>query len=175
MTGRGGTHIDPGALPPGYTIDTALWDDPEVLELRAIMGKEVMPLYEGVDLSKQRVAPLTADAILAHRVVRHAGRIVASALLARSGEFTEVKRVIVHPDHRRRNLARALLDALAGVAAQLGVSEIVLQTGNRQPAAIALYENSGWERIPPFGAYADDDIVSVCFRRQLNSAENGHA
>ena len=41
-----------------------------------------------------------------------------------------------------------------------------LETGTRQPEAIALYESSGYARVPCFPPY-DDDPLSVCFAKPL--------
>ena len=36
-----------------------------------------------------------------------------------------------------------------------GCKRVILETGDRQPEAIALYESAGYERIPDFGYYKD--------------------
>jgi hypothetical protein len=43
---------------------------------------------------------------------------------------------------------------------------MVLETGLRQPEAIALYESSGYTLIPGFGFYKDAPL-SRCFARRL--------
>jgi len=43
-----------------------------------------------------------------------------------------------------------------------------LETGDRQPEAIRLYESSSYRRIPNFGIYRDSES-SVCFEKQLGS------
>ena len=42
----------------------------------------------------------------------------------------------------------------------------MLETGARQPEALALYESNGFARIAPFGEYIDDP-VSVCMEKHL--------
>ena len=37
--------------------------------------------------------------------------------------------------------------ALEVVARDLGLTDLQLSTGNRQPEAVALYEATGWERL----------------------------
>lgn len=84
-----------------------------------------------------------------------------------SGErLGEVKRMFVLPSHRRRGLARRILEAVEGEARTLGLNRLWLETGNLQPEAIALYESAGYVRIPRYGPYADDDW-SVCFEKVL--------
>ena len=51
-------------------------------------------------------------------------------------------------------------------AAEAGAEVMILETGVPQPEGIALYESSGYERIPGFGhyAWAEDNR---CFARRL--------
>ena len=81
----------------------------------------------------------------------------------------EVRRMFVRPGSRRRGFARAMLYTLEEYAGAFGFSVLRLETGNRQPAAIALYESSGFLRIAPFGEYANDP-TSVCFEKQVPAA-----
>jgi glutamate-ammonia-ligase adenylyltransferase len=70
----------------------------------------------------------------------------------------EVKRMYVAPHARGRRVGAALLDALAEAARELGYERLVLETGVRQPEAIALYTREGWEPVPAFGHYADSPL-----------------
>jgi hypothetical protein len=42
----------------------------------------------------------------------------------------------------------------------------VLETGERQAEALALYSRAGFARIPPFGAYLGSPL-SVCMGKDL--------
>src|SRR5690348_11804283 len=66
----------------------------------------------------------------------------------------ELKRMYVIDSARRRGLSRSMLAHLERTAADAGVRRLVLNTGLEQPEAIALYESSGYKRIPGFGHYA---------------------
>jgi GNAT superfamily N-acetyltransferase len=65
----------------------------------------------------------------------------------------EVKRMYVRPDYRGRGLSRLVLAHLESLAAGMGAVRVVLETGDRQPEAMRLYETSGYERVEPFGHY----------------------
>lgn len=78
------------------------------------------------------------------------------------GSTAEVKRLYTAPWARRRNVGRVLLSHLVDAARAGGFSCVVLETGVRQPEAVALYERAGWSRIVPYGEYRDDPL-SVCF------------
>jgi GNAT superfamily N-acetyltransferase len=59
----------------------------------------------------------------------------------------EVRRLWVDPARRGSGIARTLMAALEDAAGDLGLSALVLATGDRQPEAVALYEATGWERV----------------------------
>ncbi|HEY8523999.1 MAG TPA: GNAT family N-acetyltransferase [Acidimicrobiales bacterium] len=80
----------------------------------------------------------------------------------------EVKRMYTAPSARRRGVSRAVLTALEDAARRLGYRRLQLETGVRQPEAIALYESAGWHRIPAYGQYAADPL-SVCFAKDLDA------
>jgi GNAT superfamily N-acetyltransferase len=66
----------------------------------------------------------------------------------------EIKRVYVVPGFRRRGLAQAIVGALEEGAARAGHGRVVLNTGNEQPEAIALYADLGYGPIEGYGIYA---------------------
>lgn len=72
-----------------------------------------------------------------------------------SAETAELKRMYVAPQARGQGVARAVLAAVERSAREQGRQWIVLECGDRQPEAIALYGSSGYERIPNFGYYKD--------------------
>ncbi len=91
---------------------------------------------------------------------------VVRPLLPRIGE---IKRMFVKEVFRRRGLARKILSELEALALKLDFNTLRLETGERQPEAIALYRQSGYRRIPPYGDYVDDPL-SVCFEKRLDGA-----
>jgi GNAT superfamily N-acetyltransferase len=66
----------------------------------------------------------------------------------------EVKRVYVEPAFRRRGLAQLVMAALEEDAAAAGHRAVVLNSGNRQPEALALYAALGYAPVPGYGIYA---------------------
>ena len=69
----------------------------------------------------------------------------------------EIKRMFVREHARGRGLGRRVLAALERAAEVAGVDWLVLETGERQPEAVALYRSAGYVDIGPFGVYADED------------------
>ncbi len=59
----------------------------------------------------------------------------------------QVRRLWVDPASRGQGVARALMGAVEDAACDLGLTDLRLGTGDRQPEAVALYESTGWERV----------------------------
>lgn len=78
----------------------------------------------------------------------------------------EVKRMFVHPSHRGKGTAQAVLAELERWAKDLHYPSCVLETGKRQPEAIGLYQKSGYALIPNYGQYIGVEN-SVCMQKQL--------
>lgn len=64
-----------------------------------------------------------------------------------SDDTAELLRMYVLPSARGRGIGKLLLTSLEAEAAEMGVSRIVLEAGDRQHDAIGLYESRGYERI----------------------------
>jgi GNAT superfamily N-acetyltransferase len=70
------------------------------------------------------------------------------------------------PDARLRGHARVLLAELERTAAAAGRRRMVLETGTRQPEAIALYTPAGYPAVPEFGLYGECES-SRCYGKTL--------
>ena len=106
--------------------------------------------------------------------IRHAVVLYVDGVPAACGAFkeydprsVEIKRVFVHPGYRGRGLSKAVMNALEVWAAEEGYGRAILETGGRQPEAIALYRKSGYRVIPNYPPYVGDSN-SVCMEKELN-------
>jgi putative acetyltransferase len=81
-------------------------------------------------------------------------------------DVMEVKRMFVLPDHRGKGFASEILRELEVWAKELGYSKCILETGYKQPEAIALYKKNNFEVIPNYGQYANV-TSSVCFQKTI--------
>lgn len=86
----------------------------------------------------------------------------------------ELKRMFVVPTARGRGLARRILADLEADAAVAGRARMVLETGNLQPEAIALYTSCGYLPITKFGHYRDYPD-SVCLGKDLRGHQGPEA
>ncbi|MGH7999001.1 MAG: GNAT family N-acetyltransferase [Brasilonema sp.] len=78
----------------------------------------------------------------------------------------EVKRMFVVPTMRGRGISKQILAKLEDTARSLGYTTTVLETGTRQPEAMALYEKTGYKRCHCWGKYVNSSW-SICYRREL--------
>ncbi|MHA5051911.1 GNAT family N-acetyltransferase [Streptomyces sp. SD15] len=82
----------------------------------------------------------------------------------------ELKRMFVTQEARGLGLARRILAALEDDARTAGRTRMVLETGAKQPEAVALYMSSGYEPCAKFGHYRFDEL-SLCFAKPLTVTE----
>ncbi len=130
------------------------------------MDTELRPRYADVLDPADAVAVDPAE-IIAVVVAYVDGAAVATAALKRTHGHAEIKRVFVAPGHRRRGLAALVLAEVEAIAREEGYRDIVLETGERQPEAIALYAREGWLPIPPFGHYTNARGLGRYFAKPL--------
>jgi GNAT superfamily N-acetyltransferase len=102
-------------------------------------------------------------------VVYRGGTPVGCGALRRLDiDTAELKRMYVSPVERGKGLGRRLLAALEAEARALGVRRLVLETGVRQGAALALYRATGFQPIPLFGEYCLSPETSICLGKDLD-------
>ena len=78
----------------------------------------------------------------------------------------EIKRMFVVPAARGLKIGRRLLQQLETVAIAKGVQSLRLETGIKQPEALALYRSAGFVEIGPFGIYQPDPL-SVFMQKEI--------
>lgn len=85
------------------------------------------------------------------------------------GGDAELKRMYVVPAARGNGFARMILTELEQNALRAGHQRMILETGKKQPEAIALYRSMGYVYIPNFGYYANEPDC-VCLAKALTPA-----
>jgi putative acetyltransferase len=104
-------------------------------------------------------------------VARENGTPVSMGSLKRhAGGIGEVKRMYTRAAHQGRGLGGSILCEIESLAASEGVTRLVLETGDRHPAAWHVYERGGFTRC---GAVLDypDTAWSVFYEKPLARAE----
>jgi len=130
------------------------YHDPVAQDLVGRVQREYVERYGGPDAAEVDPAEFAPPAGL-FLVAEVAGEPVGcGAWRAVRPYVAEIKRLYVAPGHRRRGVAQLVLDALESSAARAGHRSVVLNTGNRQPEALAFYAQAGYAPIPGYGVYA---------------------
>ena len=81
-------------------------------------------------------------------------------------DTVEIKRMYVHPEHRKKGIASAVLAALEIWVQEVGYDYTILETGKNQPEAINLYQKLNYTIIPNYPPYEKIDN-SVCMKKTL--------
>ena len=147
------------------TIRREAFDAPAALGLRAELQAELIAIYDGED-TESGTKPTAADTPV-FLVARLGDEPVGcGALRPYDDGRIELKRMYVRPAYRGRGLSRAILAALEDEARAEGATTVILETGDRQAEAIALYERHGYESIPKYGPYVES-AISLCYEKRL--------
>ena len=96
--------------------------------------------------------------------------LVGYAVTLRVGdpaELVDLQRIAVRPDHRRRGLARALLEAALADAADSGADRMLLEVSADNPGALAFYAAEGFAEIDRRRGYYRDGADAVVMQRPL--------
>jgi GNAT superfamily N-acetyltransferase len=144
-----------------FKIKSARFDDPDVAELVAENMRDLSERYGGngddTPIAPAHFLPPDGDFLVAVRAGDD--RLLASAGWRRHGSDAELKRMFTRVEARGQGLARRMLTAVEESARAAGCQRVILETGDKQPEAIALYESAGYERIEDFGHYKGEPGV----------------
>ncbi len=157
-------------MPPGdVTVTRAELTASESLVLIAALDAELAAMYPEPGANHFQLDP---EQVLGSRgafliVRRGAAPVGCGALRLIDDETGELKRMYVAPAERGLGLGRRLVAALEAEARARGAHRLVLETGIRQHAALALYERCGFVRIPLYGEYLSSPDTSVCLGKEL--------
>lgn len=78
----------------------------------------------------------------------------------------EIKRMYVKPNNRGVGIADMIIAELEGWAREMNYERCVLETGERQVAAVQFYHKAGYIRAENYGQYKGVEN-SLCFEKQL--------
>lgn len=80
--------------------------------------------------------------------------------------IAEIKRMFVNPNHRKKGIAKLILQELLNWSLEERYTSAILETAEKLKPAIALYQNFGFETIPNYGQYIGVES-SVCMKKIL--------
>ena len=140
-------------------------DDTDFINLVALLDKD-LAIRDGEDHSFYN--QFNKIDKIKHAVVFYENDIAVGcgAFREKEADSVEIKRMYVHPDHRKKGIASQVLTELERWAAEIKYPYTVLETGKKQPEAIALYQKSGYSIIPNYPPYENVEN-SVCMKKTL--------
>ena len=92
--------------------------------------------------------------------------VSCGAIKEYSPDTMEVKRMYTLTESRGKGIATKVLIELEKWAKELSYGKCILETGKKQPEAIALYKKNGYKLIPNYGQYVNAEN-SVCFEKEM--------
>lgn len=137
-----------------FRIEARSYGDPDVVRLVTAVQAEYVARYGGPDAAAVQPAEFAPPDGLFLVGVLEGDAVVTGGWRRIDEGVVEIKRMYVHDSARRRGLARVMLAELEARALAAGVQRAVLNTGDQQPEAVALYESSGYVTSEGFGHYA---------------------
>jgi GNAT superfamily N-acetyltransferase len=151
------------------TIRREELSSPHARELIRALNAELSGLYPEpgathFGLEADDVVPGRGAFLVAYR---EAAPVGCGAVRLLEPATAELKRMYVDPALRGLGIGRNLVQALEAEARRLGARRLVLETGTRQAAALALYQRCGFERIPLYGEYQQSSATSICLGKPL--------
>lgn len=167
----------------GLRLITVPWDDPRGVAMREAMTTEMAAVYADVPVSvpagqdpvefgRRRAEALSIDpasVVTTVLVVDGDGVPLAHGVLRRLGEEWEVKRVLVADGLRGRGIGAMTMAGLESAALDDGADRVILQTGLRQPDAVALYRRIGYQPIPLYEPYTWALPGTIAFAKPLRA------
>ena len=149
-------------------IERADINSPVVGELITALNAELKRQYpeEGAThfrLNSEEVAEGRGAFLVAYASGKPIG---CGAIRKLDSETAEIKRMYVIPEVRGKGISKKILLALEQEGRRLGIRRIVLETGERQIEAMALYARAGFARIPLFGEYLNSPL-SICMAKEI--------
>jgi len=133
--------------------ETPLQDDVRALiaELNAVL-LELTPPEFCFHMTAEEMAEPSVTVFIA----RDNGAAVACGALKRHADGVgEVKRMYTRPSHRGRKVGALIVERIEALARGEGLRCLVLETGDRHPAAWTVYERAGFTRCGPVLDYPE--------------------
>lgn len=140
--------------------------NPDFLYLIPLLDKDLRSRYQDLQdtYDKHNVIVNVDTVVIAYIDDQPAG---CGCFKQFSDTAVEMKRMYVKPEFRRQGISSAILNELEQWASGMGYKDAVLETGNKQLEAIAMYEKLGYSIIPNYPPY-ENIPTSICMHKALD-------
>ncbi|PFG34633.1 GNAT family N-acetyltransferase [Sanguibacter antarcticus] len=147
-------------------IELRPYDHPHVQALVERLQAEYLTIYGQTD-----AAPASASELAPPRGSFALGYVddvpvAMGGWRLRDDGRAELKRMYVVDEARGRGLSRDILRWLEASAIAAGMTEMILESNQKHPAALGLYRSHGYTPVPAFGYYSASP-ENVCLGRSL--------
>jgi putative acetyltransferase len=139
---------------------------PDVRRLIKALDDYQSQLYPAASCYQDAVEELDKSNVHFIGAYEGARLLACGAVKVTPGDCGELKRMFVRPEARGRGLGHKLIESLEAFLVKSRVFTIRLETGIHHSAALAFYEQCGFNKRGPFGAYSADPL-SVFMEKHL--------
>src|SRR4051812_31696364 len=133
-------------------------DQPEVLRMIEVLDAQMTALYPPESNHLLDIAALSDPAVVFLVVRDDRQAIGCGALLRDPRGWGEMKRMYVRPEYRGRGIGKRLFAELEGIAREVRLPVLRLETGIHNVDAAALYRSAGFLECEAFGDYHPDPL-----------------
>jgi len=153
------TH-QPAAAKPAWALTAVSYDSPDASRLTQALHREQLATYgfadDPADTPTGEFDPPHGTFLVASAA---GGPAIACCGWRSAGPGTaELKRLYVDPSARGRGLARLLVEALEQHASRSGKTRVILETGARSHAALALFISCGFTFMESYVEGRNPDV-----------------
>jgi GNAT superfamily N-acetyltransferase len=151
MTSTATTPTAPPAKRLTFCVATVPYDHPHARRLTRALRAEQMSLYGFAD-DPDNTPQADFDPPHGLFLIARAGNdpVGCAGVRLLDAHTAEIKRMYVAAHARGHGIGRHLLEHLEQHAVSRGVTRIMLETGRRNTAALALYHRTGYVPCPPY-------------------------
>ena len=142
-------------------------DQREVLRMIEALDAQMTALYPPESNHLLDIAALSDPAVVFLVVRDDRQAIGCGALLRDPRGWGEMKRMYVRPEYRGRGIGKRLLAELEGIAREVRLPVLRLETGIHNVDATALYRSAGFLECEAFGDYHPDPL-SVFMEKRVS-------
>jgi putative acetyltransferase len=145
-------------------------DNVDALELIGELDKELLQRYPSSSIHTLDLDKITSESGLF--LVGYISEIAVAccSLCEIESSVGEIKRVFVRQQYRRKGISEQMMKHLEEQTESDGYKFLRVETGVKQPEAIAMYKKLGYYDIPKYGEYTNDSN-SVCMEKSLTEKE----
>jgi ribosomal protein S18 acetylase RimI-like enzyme len=145
-------------------------DSIDALELIGELDNELLQRYPSSSINTLDLDKITNESGLF--LVGYISEIAVAccSLCEIEPSVGEIKRVFVKPQYRRKRIAEDMMEYLEERAVECGFKILRVETGVKQPEAIAMYQKLGYYDIAKYGEYINDSN-SICMEKRLTEKE----